>query len=601
VQGRRFGSLALVGALVMTVAGCGLFGSDPGPDDVLAGFLGAFSSGDTARASASTDSAADAKPLLDSVRKALAPESMDTANLQVHEASGNDTATATYRINWHLPHGRLWSYTANAQLYSAQGGWKVRWLPSVIHPQLGAQQGIALKVDTPPLAPVLDRDGVPLLAPQTVVGVVVDPAKAGDLGSVAGTLAGALNRYEPTVTKQSILDGVKALRPGLAYPVVSLRSNDYQQAKPVIYDLPGVRFTQQDRLLAPSADFGKQVLPAVRSLVENQAAGQAGWRVVTVGPNGDEVTELYARPAAAAPAVVSTLSGKIQAAAEATLSPVPGPAAIVAVQPSTGEILAVAQNAQADAQGPISLIGRYPPGSTFKIITAAAALTAGLVKVDTPVDCPGTVTFDGRVVPNEGKFALGTVPLSTAFAKSCNTTFAKLASQLPPSALTDAAKSLGIGSDFVVPSLTTITGSVPVADSVVLRAENGFGQGTVVTSPFGMAIVAATVSSGKLVAPTLLRGTPTASQNLGAPLRPDVLDALRVMMRDVVTTGTATALRNLPAASGKTGTAQFGDGTNSHGWFVGYSGDLAFAVLLVGAGSSTPAVKVADRFLKALG
>lgn len=593
--------MTLVGALVMTLAGCGLFGSGPGPDDVMGAFLGGFSSGDTARASGSTDAPADAKSLLDSVRKALAPESIDTGDVQVHENSGNDTATAAYRITWHLPHRRLWSYTANAQLYSAQGGWKVRWVPSVVHPQLGAQQGLAFKVDTPPLAPVLDRDGVPLLAPQTVIGVMVDPAKAGDLGSVAGKLAGALNRYEPTVTKQSILDGVKGLRPGFAYPVVSLRSNDYQQAKPVIYDLPGVRFTEQDRLLAPSADFGKQVLPAVRSLVESQAVGQAGWRVVTVGPNGEELTELYARPAAAAAAVTSTLSGKIQAAAESALTAVPGPAAIVAVQPSTGELLAVAQNEQAGAQGPISLIGRYPPGSTFKIVTAAAALTAGLVKIDTPVDCPGTVTFDGRTVPNEGKFALGTVPLSTAFAKSCNTTFAKLASQLPPTALTDAAKSLGIGADFVLPGLTTITGSVPPAGSVVQRAENGFGQGTVVTSPFGMAVVAATVASGKLVAPTLLRGTPTVSQNLGAPLRPDVLDALRTMMRDVVTAGTATGLRNLPDVRGKTGTAQFGDGTNSHGWFVGYAGDLAFSVLLVGAGSSTPAVKVADRFLKVLG
>jgi cell division protein FtsI/penicillin-binding protein 2 len=109
------------------------------------------------------------------------------------------------------------------------------------------------------------------------------------------------------------------------------------------------------------------------------------------------------------------------------------------------------------------------------------------------------------------------------------------------------------------------------------------------------------VASGKLAAPTLLRGTATASQNLGAPLRPDVLDALRTMMRDVVTSGTATGLRNLPDVRGKTGTAQFGDGTNSHGWFVGYAGDLAFSVLLVGAGSSTPAVKVADRFLKVLG
>jgi cell division protein FtsI/penicillin-binding protein 2 len=94
---------------------------------------------------------------------------------------------------------------------------------------------------------------------------------------------------------------------------------------------------------------------------------------------------------------------------------------------------------------------------------------------------------------------------------------------------------------------------------------------------------------------------PTPAQNMGKPLRPDVLDALRGMMREVVTAGTATALRGFAGVRGKTGTAQFGDGTQAHGWFVGYSGDIAFAVLLVGAGSSKPAVEAADRFLKGLG
>jgi cell division protein FtsI/penicillin-binding protein 2 len=73
------------------------------------------------------------------------------------------------------------------------------------------------------------------------------------------------------------------------------------------------------------------------------------------------------------------------------------------------------------------------------------------------------------------------------------------------------------------------------------------------------------------------------------------------MMRAVVTEGTATKLSELPDVRGKTGTAQFGDGERSHGWFVGYQGDVAFAVLIVGGGSSKPAVDVAHRFLTELG
>ena len=73
------------------------------------------------------------------------------------------------------------------------------------------------------------------------------------------------------------------------------------------------------------------------------------------------------------------------------------------------------------------------------------------------------------------------------------------------------------------------------------------------------------------------------------------------MMLQTVSDGTATALQDVPGLGGKTGTAEFGDNTHSHGWFVGYRGDLAFAVLLTDAGSSKPAVQAAHRFLVAAG
>ncbi|WP_091628174.1 penicillin-binding transpeptidase domain-containing protein [Amycolatopsis saalfeldensis] len=592
--GRRSAALAAVLVTVLPLAGCGLFGSD-GPQEALGAFLTAVASGDVAGAAARTDSPAAAKTLLTQVRTALHPDSVEALDENVKQSG--DTATGGYRLTWHLPRGRTWSYTADAQLRSAEDGWQVHWQPTVVHPQLAEQQSIAVVTAPAQPAPVFDRDGLPLLTPQTVVGVVVDPARTGDATTVARTLGKALHRFEPTVTGTSVLDGIKATKPGGAYSVLSLRAADYQQVKPVIHDLPGVRFTNQERLLPPDRDTGRQVLPALRSLVEQQAAGAAGWRIVTLDVTGSEASELYAVQPKDAPAVTSTLSTHVQAAAEKALAPVPTAAALVALQPSTGELLAVAQNEAADEQGPLALTGRFPPGSTFKIITAAAALSAGKVTAASPVACPGTVTFSGRVVPNEGRFDLGTVPLSTAFARSCNTTFARLSADLPPTALTDAGRSLGVGADYTVPGLTTVTGSVPKADSVVQRAENGFGQGTVVTSPFGMALAAAAVQAGKAPVPTLVRGQPSKATDVGPPLRPDVLDALRSMMRDVVTEGTATGLRGLPDVRGKTGTAQFGDGTHSHGWFVGYQGDLAFAVLLTDAGSSKPAVEAADRFL----
>jgi hypothetical protein len=488
---RRRGALAVLLLAAATTAGC----SGDSPEDALSAFLDAVGSGDVAAAAANTDSPEAAKTVLSQVRGVLDPEALDVDDEEVKQPDG-DVVTAGYRLTWHLPHGRTWSYRADAQLRVAEHGWQVHWQPTVVHPQLAVGQTLGMLPQLPETAPVLDRDGVPLMRPQTVIGVVVDPQKAGDATAVAGTLAKALHRYEPSVTGRSVLDGMTRTKPGDAYSVITLRAGDYQRVKPVIYDLPGVRFASQERLLPVTRGSGQQVLPGIRTQVEQQLAGAAGWRIVTRDVTGGEVSELKAEPPRPAPAVVSTLSAKLQAAAERALGTEPHAAALVAIQPSSGDILAVAQNEAADDEGSPALSGRYPPGSTFKIVTAAAALSAGEVEAGSAVDCPGTTTIENRVVPNEGRFDLGRVPLKTAFARSCNTTFARLAAGLPGPALPDTARSFGLGADFVVPGLTTVTGDVPAGDSAVQRAENGFGQGTVVASPFGMALVAATVQAG---------------------------------------------------------------------------------------------------------
>jgi cell division protein FtsI/penicillin-binding protein 2 len=384
--------------------------------------------------------------------------------------------------------------------------------------------------------------------------------------------------------------------------VAVLREIDYQSVRGQIYVLPGVTFPTQTRLLGPDRDFASQLLPGIRTELEEQLAGVAGWSVVTVNAVGAEVQTLAGKPAEPAPTVATTLSRAVQAAGEDAAEAVPNPAMIVALQPSSGDVLAVAQNGPADAQGALSLTGRYPPGSTFKIVTAAAALQGGELAPETPVQCPATTNINGRVVPNIDLFELGTVPLRTAFARSCNTTFARLAAGFEPGTLTDTARQVGIGMDFDIPGLVTLTGEVPPAADVVQRAANGFGQGTVLTTPFGMALATATIAAGGQVpTPTLIQDTRTvASGAPGVPLAPEVAGALQEMMRQVVTEGSATALQGQGDIRGKTGTAEYSS-TGSHGWFVGFRGDLAFAVLVVDAGSSGPAVQTAGRFLAALG
>ncbi|HET7741091.1 MAG TPA: penicillin-binding transpeptidase domain-containing protein, partial [Mycobacterium sp.] len=190
------------------------------------------------------------------------------------------------------------------------------------------------------------------------------------------------------------------------------------------------------------------------------------------------------------------------------------------------------------------------------------------------------------------------VPLTTAFSHSCNTTMAVLSDKLPADALPKTARMFGIGVDFVIPGLTTITGNVPNADTPALKVENGIGQGTVTVSPFGLAVAEASLGHGSTITPTLVIDEKTTADTPSEQIPPAIGDSLRAMMLQTVSDGTATELRDVPGLGGKTGTAEFGDNTHSHGWFAGIAGDIAFATLVVGGDSSAPAIAVSGAFLR---
>jgi cell division protein FtsI/penicillin-binding protein 2 len=593
--------MAVVLGVLLAAAGCGLF-RDPGPEQAATAFLTAWSAGDDARAAALTDDPARAGDLLTATRRALDPESLVAALGQVRTAA--DGATAAVDVTWHLGPQRTWQYLGELELRPApdtEEGWRVHWAPTVVHPQLAAGQRLALRTEAPSPAPVVDRSGAPLLAATPVVTVLLDRLATGDLPAVTGALAAALSPFDPRITQASITDGAARTPDGQAYSVAVLRETDYAQVKTAIHDLPGVRFTTSERLLAPDADFGRQVLTGVRDEAAEQLSGVPGWSVLVVDGSGGAVRTLAEQAPRSGTTVAVGMDRAIQAAAEDAVEPVVQQAMLVALSASTGDLLAVAQNPAADAEGPLALTGRYPPGSTFKVVTATAAMAEDGVTVDTPVQCPGTTVIGGRVVPNAGRFDLGTVPLRTAFARSCNTTFAQLAVQLEAGALPAAALQFGIGADYAVPGVVTVTGSVPASTEEVLRAEDGFGQGEVLATPFGVALAAAVVAHGGPVVPQLIRDRPTQVHVPATAPDPALVEQLRTMMRAVVTEGTATALSGLGEVYGKTGTAEFTADGRAHGWFMGYRGDVAFAVLVVDGASSAPAVQVAQRFLSAIG
>lgn len=343
-----------------------------------------------------------------------------------------------------------------------------------------------------------------------------------------------------------------------------------------------------------------KTFPLLRSALTSQGQASSGdaFAVERVDREGKSLETLFGHAGVEQKPMTSSVSTAIQTAAQVAVDGYRGKAVLVALQPSTGGVLAVAQNSQVD--NPASAFsGQYAPGSTFKIVTVTAALEAGLVTVDSPVACPLTGRIGTRTLSNEG-FDLGTTTLHRAFARSCNTTFGKLAAQLPADALAKAATQYGLNADFELPGLRTELGRVDPAQSPDEQVEDGIGQGTVQVSPFGAAVLAATAASGHAITPQLWPDGGTKVVTSYTPPPAAMLAPLRTMLREVVTVGTATGLARSGAVFGKTGTAQFGDGAQAHGWFVGYRGDVAFSVFLEGGQDSGPAVALGAKFLAAL-
>jgi cell division protein FtsI/penicillin-binding protein 2 len=242
------------------------------------------------------------------------------------------------------------------------------------------------------------------------------------------------------------------------------------------------------------------------------------------------------------------------------------------------------------------------------------------------VDCPATLTVDGRTFKNaEGypESSLGAVTLRDAFAHSCNTAFINARDTVSQAQLESAATSLGVAVEAPALGAAAFLGSVPGEAAGTEHAASMIGQGKVLLSPLAAAIMAGSVAKGAPVAAQLVlnpnagvtspgaEGTPTAGTGTGTapaaapataaktPVTAAEAAALADMMRAVVTSGHAGFLASVPGepVGAKTGTAEFGKDTppKTHAWIVAVHGDLAVAVFVedggLGATTSGPLLK----------
>ena len=593
---------ALLASALLLAAG--LAGCTPRPNSaqpVAQALLDAIAQRDYEGLNSLVDDSSKAERLTKETWDGLQAEGLETEITDVEQS--DNLATAKYTMHWHLPREREFSYDSQMTLTQAGDEWSVSWQPSVIHPKLGSGQHLELRSIPAREASVVSSDGVELLKPGTAYRVLVDPGAMRSAPETAQRVSSALAAAHDQDSAVPVVDAA-SLTPELetahdTYSVAMVPAGAKNTVAAALAGDSSVRLNEEAAMVNQDPSFAPDVMARVGQLVSDDLQGESGWSVSVVNENGAEYEQIERQDPAPAPSIAISLDHAVQEAAEKALEPVAGQQAMmVAIRPSTGGVLAIAQTPAADKGGNLATMGQYPPGSTFKIITSSAGLQREGLTPESIVPCPGTMDIYGRVVTNYAGFSLGSIPLETAFARSCNTTFADISTNLQPGELKAVGKQFGLGIDFTIPGLDTITGSIPDGDEPLDRTEAGYGQGHDLVSPFGMALVAATAARGSMPVPYLLSGRDTQVGEKVDPPSPESIAQLQQMMAAVTAPGgTAGGMSAGGDIRGKTGEAEINGG--SHAWFTGYRADddIAFATLVVLGGGSEAAVALTNSML----
>lgn len=556
------------------------------------------------------------------------PTEVSVVSVRREEAQG--AGSAVLAVTWGLDlagdAGR-WTYETTAALVRQDDGqgerWAVRYAPSLVHPDLADGEVLRSQRLAGERGDILGADGQVIVTQRPVVTVGLQPSATTDRASAARRVAAIVG-----VDPDALARRAAAVRGSAVIDVITLRQDAYDALRERLDGLPGVVATPGERPLAPTATFARALLgsagPATAEIVEDSEgrvrpadvtglsglqrtydevlSGSAGIRVVAAAVGDESAASgqstsadatadrtLYEVTPTDGQSVRLTLDLDVQNAAEAALGAAPKPAALVAIRPTTGEVLAVANGGKDGSGYNRALLGKYPPGSTFKIATTYALLGGGL-DPDRTVPCPPAITVNGKTFTNYEDTEFGAIPFRRDFALSCNTAFVSLAGDLPSGDLVSAASALGVGHDAAL-GVQAFTGDVPTTDDPVEHAASLIGQGKVLASPLTMAGVSAAVAAGKFLPPTLVVEPAVPAQSTTQPLPPvdpDLAATLRTLMREVVTSGTGASLRNVPgpAVAAKTGTAEFGTDTppRTHAWITGFTPDCAFAVVVEDGG-----------------
>lgn len=315
--------------------------------------------------------------------------------------------------------------------------------------------------------------------------------------------------------------------------------------------------------------------------------------------------------------VITTLDYNVQKTAFEMLGNRRG--AVVALNPKTGEIISLVSKPSfdpnniggsweainSDESRPLlnrAVSGLYPPGSTFKVVTASSALENTSNILNRTFQDNGVLQFNStQSLSNYNNEVLGNISFREAFVKSSNVVFASLGLEIGNNALKETAENFCFNREIEADGIFIDKSVFPSYKRYEVGniAQSAIGQSGVLASPMEMALVASTIANdGTMMKPTLVKSVTTKKGSTVKELEPEVIaqpieannaDVLKKFMREVVTNGTGGAA-NIEGLDicGKTGTAEHSEGGAPHSWFIGFAPyqdpQIAVAVIVENGG-----------------
>ncbi|WP_159103223.1 NTF2-like N-terminal transpeptidase domain-containing protein [Tsukamurella sp. 1534] len=536
----RIGSAALATVLLLGVgSGLAACGDDAAADvqKMLDGYAGAIQDGKAVAAAAYTSSPDVAGGVIGRTLRDMHAEKVEVKATNVQKYSGG-SATFDLKTRWNFGKGRDWDYTTKGNASNLSIGWRVSWDPAVLAPGLTTDTSIR-QIRTDAKAPrVFGADKKDLMFAGTVHRLTVDPNKTKNLSDSLDKVASLVSPVAPLVTPEALAAKAKA-DPGKPVPVVDLRDDDYGVLEDRLKAIPGLQDSPASDLLISNRQLFSPLFDGIKGAWQANRDETAGWAVQLV-PEGKPPTQVVGFQGPPGPDLRATMDPEVQLAAENSVVQLGQPAAMVVLSVSSGAVLAAAQNTQASSNSPQwALTGQSTTGPVLS-------------------------------------------PLYDEVNKAAGKDTEKQEKLLSP---------LGLGTDFAMIGVDTATAELPGTGG---RGAAELGADTMKATPFGMAVFASAIAKGKTTAPFVIQGqTSTPSKPMG-DVNADVLKAVRAKMDSTVSpSGDGSDLVSTKV-KGLVGT----NGPEGPGWFIGYRGDQAFAIMVTGEKSGSGSLQVAGAYLK---